>query len=391
MDFSKATRNFIQMARGKADEVQKTLISLGPNKESFSYANTEKPDFETLRKYYKDFQVFTSINVNAPSIIGQGFDVVGTNEKAVKLCREIQGLSSFMPMMTDGIQNTLLYGTGAIEIVWSKDKKRIVRLALINIDTVDLKWDRHGNITELKQKAVAGASGNTEPVTLDTDEFMILRFFRADDDVWGIGLVEPIMSILDMRQDMLINIGEIIKFLAMPPIQVKKHGAKTIAELMKVEESLKDFYQKHYFCTSEKYEITPIEIKRAIPDLSTYLDRLDLYMSIALRIPMKVLSGDVNFTTEAASLALREYGQDEKAYYRGKLAIEIEEQLFAPLCKANGFSEKDVPKVKWKVDIAEDPKTRSEVMLNKAKTLQVLGGIEDESLGKQIVEIRDKL
>ena len=389
MDFGKATSQFIQMMRKGSDENQKTLISLGPNKEEFSYTDVNKPNFDVLKKYYKDFQVFTSLNVNAPSIMGQGFNVKGENEKAVKLCQEVVKMNSFFPSMIDLITGTLLFGTSALETVWSKDKKRIRRLKVIDVETIDLKWDKFGNITELTQKPIQGASGNTDPKHLKTDEFLLLRFFRLGDNIWGIGVVEIILDLLDTRRNMINNISEIIKFLSMPPIQVKKHGAKNLAELMKVEESLKDFFQKHYFCTSEKYDITPIEVKRAIPDLSKYLEKIDMYISIALRISMKVLSGDVNFTTKAASQALREYGSDEKAYYRGKIATEIEDQLFAPLCRENGISGDDVPTVEWKVDMAEDPKVRSEIMLNKVRALQMME--QTEEVKAKLREIIEKI
>jgi len=374
-DFISKLKNF-----GKVEENFKTLISLGPNKERFSYGNYEKPDYQRLENAYRDFAVFASLNLFSASVYGSGFTLKG-DERVLELCEPIQHISSFKPACIDGIKNALVFGNGFNEILW--EGKEIVGFKVVDTKTIEPKWDEKGNIISYVQEAPNGKS-----IPLDKHDLIFYRFYRNSDNVHGIGFVEPIVRLLEIRNEMVEAIGDIFRYLALPPIHVVKEGAKTKKELKETEEALKDFHRKHYFISSEKYKFNLLEVKRTLPDLTKNLEMINDYISTGLRVPANFLSGRVTYSTKAAFLALKEYSQDEIQYIREKLAAILEEQLFKPFCLKNGIPERKVPQVYWKPDQTIDPKTSSEILLNKIKVIGTAVDLDllDRSDAKELVK-----
>jgi len=379
-DFIAKIKNF-----GKGEEF-KTLISLGPNKERFSYATYEKPNYEKLENAYRDFSVFSSINLFSASVYGSGFSLKG-KDKVLELCEPVQHISSFKPSCIDGIKNALVYGNGFNEILWEDNFP--IGFKVVDTKTLEPKWDERGNILSYVQTPPDG-----NPISVDKEDIIFFRFFRSSDNVHGIGFIEPILRLLEIRNEMIEALGDIFKYLAFPPIHVVKEGAKSKRELKSAEKSLKNFRRKDYFVTSEKFKINLLEVKRNLPDLTKNLDMINDYISAGLRVPHEFLSGRATYVTKAASIALKEYSKDEIQYIREKLAAILEEQLFKPICLKNGIPEKDVPRVFWKPDETIDPKTSSEVLLNKMKSIGTAIDLDvlDRSEAKEkILSLLDKI
>ena len=148
-------------AKKEIDDEGKTLISLGANKEEFSFGDYTPPDYEKLEVAFKNYSVFASLNLLAQSIYGSGFTLEGDNEKASKLCEPIQNLKSFKPRAVEGILNALALGDGYNELVWEEDN--IVLFKMVDTKRISPKWDKKGDITKYIQKT---ASGFSRPIKL---------------------------------------------------------------------------------------------------------------------------------------------------------------------------------------------------------------------------------
>jgi len=357
-----------------------TLISMGANRERFSFATYEKPPFEVLEKAYRDSSVFASINLLSESVYGYGPEIKIKNDRsrANQLVKEALEVRSFENACLDAIKDTFIFGVSFVEILW--DNNRIIGYKIVDPKTIEPKWDEKGNILYYVQTL------NDKEIKLEKDEIIFFRFFRSADNVFGVGLIEPILRLLEIRKDVFEAIADIFKFLAMPPVQVIKEGAQTREELKAAEEQLKNFHRKNYFVTNEKYKMNLLEVKRNLPDLHRYIEILNQAISSGLRVPYKLLSGEITYTTKAAAMALREYSRDEISFIRKKLCWILEEQLVVPICQRNGIPINEAPEIVWKSDVSEDPKVRSEVLLNKAKLLGTLIDLDlitqEEAKGK---------
>jgi len=117
-------KDFIARNFSKSSDEGKTLISLGENKEEFSFGTYEKPDYENLEKAFRNYSVFSSLNLLSQSIFGGGFDLISDNKEALVLCEPIQELKSFKPRFVEAILNALVFGDGYNEVIW--ENKNVV-------------------------------------------------------------------------------------------------------------------------------------------------------------------------------------------------------------------------------------------------------------------------
>jgi len=347
-----------------------TLISSGPNTEGFSFSNYQKPDFIALENAYKNYSAFSSLNLLSEAAYGEGFKLESKSEAALNLCEPIQKLQSFKPIFVDGIKDSFIYGISSIENKW--DENTILGFKTIDIKTLEIFWDEKGNITGYKQKIQS-----EDPIPLKPIDVTLIRFYHIGDNTFGIGLIEPVLRLMEIRQDMFESIADIFKYMAMPPVHITRKGARNKAQLKSAEKQFKDFNRKSYFITSEGYEINLLEVKRAVPDLSKYFDIVDAAISVGLRVPSKVLSGNVSYATKASALALREYSKDEIKYIRNKLKRILESQVFQPLCIANGIPKKDYPKVVWNPDPPADPSILNDII---CKQMDIISKLAKEDL-----------
>lgn len=374
-DFSSKLSDIKSIINGKSF---KTLIASGPNRKDFSYGSYKKPNFLALENAYTDYSVFASINLLAEAAYGEGFSLEGTNKTALEICNPIQELKSFKPITVDGIKDDMIFGLGAMENLW--EDKTITGFKTIDMKTLEdgIFWDSKGNITSYKQKT------QTDSVPLEVDDVTLFRSFRKGDNIYGIGLIEPVFGLMEIRKDMFIAIRDIFKFLAMPPVHIVKKGATKKSQLIAADKQWKGFHRKKYFITGEGWEINMLEVKRALPDLSKYFEIVDSAISIGLRVPTKVLSGDMSYATKASALALREYSKDEIKYRRNKMSRILEQQIFLPLCLKNGIPAKEIPKVIWNPDPPADPSVLNEILIKQIETLTKLS--ENELLEKSVAK-----
>lgn len=378
-------------AKKEVEDEGKALISIGSNQDEFSFGNYTPPNYEKLEAAFRNYSVFASLNLLAQSIYGSGFTLEGDNEKANKLCEPIQNLKSFKPRAVEGILNALALGDGYNEIVWNEEKNNIVLFKIVDTKTLAPKWDRKGEITKYIQTTVGGIS---RPLKLKPEEICFFRLFRIGDNIHGIALVETVYRLLEIRNDMWESVADIFRYMAMPPLHVIKEGAKSKKEIEKVKLLMKDFRRKNFIATSEKYKFELMEVKKNLPELSKYFDIINRAISTGLRVSEDLLSGKIATSTIGSAQALMEINADEMAFIRGKLACILEEQIFKPLCIANDFEEKDVPKVIWKADISEDPKLKSEILVNKLKVIEMLLTQElvtKEEVAEKVKSIIEKL
>ena len=345
----------------------KTLIASGENREDFHFGNVKRPNFLALGNAYTNYSAFASLNLLSEASFGEGFTLDAKKEAVLRLCEPVQELRPFKPTFVDEIKDCYIYGTSAMENKW--DDNIITGFKTININTIEkgIEWDNKGNIIGYTQK-----TGMFKSVKLTPEEVTLMRFFRKDDNVFGVGLIEPVYGLMEIRMDMFLAIKEIFQFLAMPPVHITKKGATKEVELKAAEKKWKNFHRKKYFITGEGWEVDMLQVKRALPDLSKYFEIVDGAISIGLRVPTKVLSGDMSYATKASALALREYSKDEIKYTRNKLKRILESQIYEPLCLKNGFKPEDVPKVIWNPDPPADPSVLNDLISKQIDTLTTL-------------------
>lgn len=371
-------KDFVQ---GIQDRLMKptSYIASGEKTDFYDISTTDlkRVPFEDLEKLYlSDPMVFSGINLFSQACLGRGFYVESDNERAKTLCEKALNLVSFKPTLLGAIANTLLYGVGFQEIIWSEDEKDILGYKLIDPKTIKIKWDQAGTITEFGQMIKGSLKATFKP-----SQIIFYKFFQIADGMEGIGFVEPIKDDLEIKQDVENSIREMVKKFAYPALHVIKKGAKRRSELDEIKKDFKEFDRKTFFATNESFEIKPLDFAKRIPDLSFYINLIIDSIACGLRVPVPFLLERGEKITRATAYALMEYSNFEISLIQEKLTSIIETQNFTPLCLRNNLPIADL---KWHPLTSEDEAARAKVIREKivAVSTAVREGLLDRDEGR---------
>lgn len=361
-DVFKELKSFaLSFAKGKDLNIEPlSLISAGPKQDAYSVQSEsiDRINPIQLEKYYRRCgYVFTAVNAFAELVFGQGGYVDKSQDvtkQSADICQKVMSLPSFRPSAISSISHTYLYGKAFQEQIWNgtekgknKSKNEISRFVSIDPKTMDPFWDKHGQITRFEQKTTDG--GKEDKVTFEimdgagtrnpNPEIVYYRFFQIADNMNGIGYVEPITKDIDSYEDIKLSIRETFHMFSLPQFHVVKEGAKTEQELNKVSELFQGFNRRSFFATSEKYKVNSLMVSGKIPDLHRQADMIFDNICAGLRFPKPFLMG----RAEAGRLGsgsdmqqLREFMKLDINAAQQKLTSLFEQQIFIPLCLANG-------------------------------------------------------
>ncbi len=361
-DFFKELKSFaLSFAKGKDLNIEPlSLISAGPKQDAYSVQSEsiDRISAEQLEKYYRKCgYIFTAVNAFAELVFGQGGYVDKSKDvtkDSADICQKAMSLPSFRPSGISSISHTYLYGKAFQEQIWNgfeggknKSKKQISRFVSIDPKTMETFWDKHGQITRFDQKTLS--SGKEEKVIFEimdssstknpNPEIVYYKFFQIADNMNGMGYVEPITKDIDSYEDIKQSIRETFHMFSLPQFHVVKEGAKTEQELTKVSELFHGFNRRSFFATSEKYKVNSLVSSGKIPDLHRQADMIFDNICAGLRFPKPFLMG----RAEAGRLGsgsdmqqLREFMKLDISAAQQKLTSIWEQQIFLPLCLANG-------------------------------------------------------
>lgn len=337
--------------------------------------NAKRPSNSQLEYHYrKNPLMFRAINLLAPAYLGHGFTLESDNDRAISICEEIINKRTFKPALIEGVSNTITYGDGAIEQVWSETIPEKFKPIMGCIP----KYNDRGNIKYYLQKL-----SPYEPTRFEKEEILFTRFWRVGDNIRGLGIIEPLIPTLEIEIDMQKSIREATKKFATPPLHAKKMGPKVGKnELKDMREELKNFSRKSLFCTSERYTLEMLNVGKRFPNLDWQFEYILNKICAGTGIPKPILLC-VGETTNRATLdALINYNQYEISLVQEKLGFQIEEQTFMPALEKNGIY--DVPNIKWNSLAIRDEKEKAEIlqmMINSCEKLIELQLMTTEEAG----------
>lgn len=351
----------LSFAKGKDLNIEpSSLISVGAKQDAYSVQSESMDRIrpEQLEKYYRNCgYVFTAVNAFAELVFGQGGYVDKSKDvtkESADICQKVTSLPSFRPSAISSISHAYLYGGAFQEQLWNgqiggkkKNKNQISRFVVIDPKSMEPFWDKHGQITRFEQKTLdAGKEETVQFEIMDSSgernpnpEIVYYRFYQIADNMRGIGYVEPITKDIDAYEDIKLSIKETFHMFSLPQFHVVKEGAKTEQELTKISELFQGFSRRSFFATSEKYKVNSLLSSGKVPDLHMQADMIFDNICAGLRFPKPFLMG----RAEAGRLGsgsdmqqLREFMKLDISAVQQKLTSIWEQQIFIPLCLANG-------------------------------------------------------
>jgi len=181
-------------ANGRAN----TFIFVGKTTKS-GLSDKEGRTLSDLKKYYKyyrgDNTVFASLNATAFNTVMVGYNIHSVNKDAEKYISDLCDYLSLGRVLLEATQNVLIFGDAFIE------KRRIrrgdvVKLFPVNPQTMIINYNQFGEVVSYQQE-IDGRKIGSE---VNPDDIIHIRFFPIPGSPYGVSLIEPNISIIDMKQ-----------------------------------------------------------------------------------------------------------------------------------------------------------------------------------------------
>ncbi len=169
----------------------------------------EKNELEAA--YFKDPVLFNGINLIVKTFLGAGFKIVADDPDVQKFMDDFSQRNNMMTIVLDIIQHICIYGDAWLEIIYNKQRNRIVGLDRIDPKSMDfdkdihnrVKTDRVGSPSRYFQKVPQHLVGIRSDKLRRNDKGEIGFFFPINkvahfklysvgNSFNGIGLVEPL-------------------------------------------------------------------------------------------------------------------------------------------------------------------------------------------------------
>lgn len=386
-DISKRVNTLFSRLKPRPLPQKRTYISIGENTDEFnSYLLNSRYDrapFEDLRYYrYKDPMVFTGINLLVQAIIGTGFFTYPgpAFTKESEICTKIIINKTFKPHLGMAIGDALGYGDGYLELIWAGNN--LVDSAYINPDTIEPKWDKKGKITRYEQ--ITDKYQNKK-VILRPDQVMHLKFWSIEDNIHGIGLIEPMLHRLYSKRSSEKSSDEAIDKYSNPSL----HGTLKEAEdkdLKDLHKDLINFKRTSVFSSTDNLEIKLIGEKKNFPDFSPIYENILDSISGCLRVPKETLLPKGKNLNRSSLEFLIKQSEKELVQLQQTVSSVIELQIFTNACIRKGLF--NIPDLGWNTLSIDNEKERAEINNYKISYLTeaVRAGLISREVGAKAVK-----
>jgi len=359
-DISKKVNIMFNRFKPRPLPKKRTYVSMGENTEDFnSYLLTSsynRAPFEDLQYYrYKDPMVFTGINLLVQAILGTGFFTVPgpAFTKESEICTKIITSKTFKPNLRKTIGDALGYGDGYLELIWAGNN--IVDTAYINPDTIEPKWDKKGKIIRYEQTINKYQS---KTIILRPDQVMHLKFWSIEDNIHGIGLIEPMLHRLYSKRSAEKSSDEAIDKYSNPSL----HGTLKEAEEKDLEDlhkDLKNFKRTSIISSTDNLEIKLIGEKKNFPDFTPIFENILDSISGCLRVPKETLLPKGKNLNRSSLEFLIKQSEKEIVQLQQTVSSSIELQIFTNACIRRGLF--NIPDLGWNTLSIDNEKERAEI------------------------------
>ena len=289
-------------------------------------------DFSELEKVYKaDPIVFNSINKAVQMIMSAGYEIQAdsetTKEYFVNFLNEIGNIGeslTFDEILESVFKYQMIYGNAYIELVFNKNKDRIVDLALFDPKRLDYAKDSQNKILldefgrpvgyAFKVENATPNMGDKPPekyknqISLDYNQIFVSRdrvchfkLYTVGDRFYGIGLIEPAyISILRKMKIEEAQTNSIYSRGTYPVIAYvgDEHHEATPQDIDAVLKNLVNLQHNRYMAFQHWVKVQPLEVKQS-DIVETTLEYLRLNEAASLGMPLAFATGSGENTNKA--------------------------------------------------------------------------------------------
>lgn len=293
------------------------------------------PHPENLSKfedvYRKSAVVNAAINNLVDMIVGVGYYTEADDERAKNLVDDYAELVNLDGVLRVVCRNMLVFGFAPVERWWNET----LQLKPLPPQTVYVVMDEKGNIEKYQQKTWSGRW-----INFDLDEIVWFAHNAYPGNPYGIGLIEPIHTLVNYKNRILEDICKIVHRYASPlNIWITRADVSNLKEAVENREPDEDIFIGH--AGREDVEIKTLEMDPR----GRYVDYLEVInQEIYECLQAPLLTYLKNATEASARVQLEVIDRHVNGVQRYIKRV-VEKEVFRPIVERAGLSE--VPRIRW--------------------------------------------
>lgn len=294
-------------------------------------------DFKLAENCFaKDGLINAAVNKYVDFIVGAGITIDGENDNS----REVEVLSQFIAdtdfdnFLRDWVKQGLITN-GFAEIV--KNAKGIEELKIVDAKTMYVKRDKHGKVEGYSQ--VIGNLARDEVIAFKPEEIAHLPLNRLGNDAYGLGIVYPILGVLENIKCSETELHSLMKRKSNNPwfflVGNEKEGIPSSSDLQSLQNSLQYLNNKQEWILPYTVQPTQIDTGNFGDKFEKILNHdLDMFF-FSTQIPA-VLMGKGNVPEGLAGVQMDAF---ERRITSLQQEVEhvLREQIFSVVLQSNGL------------------------------------------------------
>lgn len=286
--------------------------------------------YETL--YRESALVNSAVNSLTDMIVGVGYFTEAEDPEAKKLVDDYAELVNLDGILRKACQLMLIHGFAPLERWWSNG---VLNLKLLPPRTVYIRLDDKGRLLGYRQRTWSGRSIDFEP-----DEVIWLCHNELPGQPYGVSLIEPVINLLEHKQEILEDLCRIVHRYASPlNIWITRADVTPIKSAVEQREPDEDIFIGR--AGPEDVTIKTLEMDPR-GRYTDYLNLINEEIYEALKAPFLV---HLRNATEASARVQLEVIQRHVEGVQRYLKRVVEGEIFQPIIEKKGLTE--VPRLRW--------------------------------------------
>lgn len=319
--------------------------------------------------YYSDPVIFNGVNMYMRSVLN-GYHINAKNARIGKYFNDLSDRVSFDTLMAQVVQHLCIYGNAWLELIWNKAKNEIVELDIVDPKTMDFIRDPMNKVELDANGKVIGYVQNKNKhneVKLKPEQIAHFKLYTIADSFLGVGLIEPLYKITQIKMNIQEGIGQSIYRHGFPIFKARLGDEKhqpTSEDMQKFGVVLQKINYLSELTMPYYYNVEVLEGKN-VEKLKAHMDFFVDQEVAGLGIPRAIVLGMGDETNRATLDVQNQVWERSLKTIQKILAYNVERKIFQRICSAKNFSE--CPKIVWDELTTENLNLKAERLAALAK------------------------
>lgn len=353
----------------------------------------ETPQFKRVSKkeleiaYLTDPLIFNAINVISKTFMASTYRFVSQDQRAIDYLNELETKIRIQHLVGKVVKHMAMFGDAWVEIVYNRNKSKIVGLEILDPKRMDYLKDGQnrividknslpmGYVQEVSYSALVPKGitvkdiGGKKGIVFGRDQISHFMFETVGDEFYGIGLIEPIYYTVKRKANVEEGLGQAIFRTGFPMVWAKagnENHEPTPSDIQNILKQLKDINYRTELVTPYYVDLQILESKSST-NLHQHLDYFVNQQITGFGIPKSLVTGTSETGLNRATLNIQnDMFERTLKGVQEEITYEFETHILRLMAELENWS--DVPKMEWSEINVDESNTRAQRLTEYVKS-----------------------